>query len=306
MTTQEKQLRFPQLPLDAWEDSKITLHLWLQIVGKVHLVLMPKRNHWWNITFLVSPHGLQSRPIPHAKGSFEFEFDFQKHQFEIRTSWGEVSGFELMDGLSVAKFHAQFFEALRQLSIEAEIIAIPYDHPSKEPFDQCESYNSYNKEYVHRFWQVLVSVDQVFKKFAARFYGKVSPSQLYWHHMDLAITRFSGKEGPALPASSTQADREAYSHEVISAGFWAGDEQVRGAAFYSYTYPSPEGLDQEPLSPSAANWIDSNGSPMATLMYDDLIQAEDPEKDLLAFLQSSYEAGAKLAQWPAGLDHIYA
>ncbi|MEM9325937.1 MAG: DUF5996 family protein [Bacteroidota bacterium] len=301
MTDREKSVRFPKLPLEAWEEAKITLHLWLQIVGKVQLALMPKRNHWWNITFLVSAKGLSSRPIPEARGTFEFEFDFQSHQFVICTSWGPSQHFELEDGLSVAAFHAKFFAALEALAIEAKIIPVPYDHPCKEPFAECETHQSYHPEYVHKFWQVLVTVDQIFKKFAGRYYGKVSPSQLYWHHMDLAVTRFSGEEGPALPDSSTQADKEAYSHEVISAGFWAGDEQVRGAAFYSYTYPSPEGLDQEPLLPAAAQWIEANGSPMASMMYDDLIKSDDPESDLLDFLQSTYDAGAKRAQWSEDL-----
>ena len=205
--------------------------------------------------------------------------------------------------MTVADFHTEFFNLLTALGIEAKIIPIPYDHPCKEPFATCESYHSYQKDYVHRFWQVLVQVDNLFKEFAGRFYGKVSPSQLYWHHMDLAVTRFSGEEGPGLPGSATQADKEAYSHEVISAGFWAGDETVRGAAFYCYTYPAPSDLDKEPLEPSSAQWVDSNGSPMAVLMYDDLIKNEDPKKDLLAFLESSYQAGAKLADWPLDQFH---
>ncbi|MEL7148600.1 MAG: DUF5996 family protein, partial [Bacteroidota bacterium] len=191
-----------------------------------------------------------------------------------------------------------FFDALIALDIEAKIIPVPYDHPCTESFHECETYKSYQAEYVHRFWQVLLLVDGAFKEFAGKYIGKVSPSQIYWHHMDLAVTRFSGKEGPALPETSTVADKEAYSHEVISAGFWAGDENVRGAAFYSYTYSSPDGLDQEHLQPSTANWVDSNGSPMAVLMYDDLLKEADPRQALMDFLQSSYDAGAKRAGWP--------
>ncbi|MEO1050975.1 MAG: DUF5996 family protein [Bacteroidota bacterium] len=299
--TISKNDQFPPLPLEAWEDSKITLHLWLQIIGKIKLDLMPKRNHWWNITFHVSSKGLTSGPIPHEKGSFHFEFDFLSHRLEVATSWGSSESFELKNGLTVAAFHQQVFSILENLGIKAEIVAVPYDHPCEEPFQECETYQSYNAEYVQRFWRVLIAVDNVFKAFSGRFYGKVSPSHIYWHHMDLAVTRFSGDEGPALPDTSTIADKEAYSHEVISAGFWAGDEQVRGAAFYCYTYPAPEGLDKEPLSPSYAQWIDSNGSPMATMMYDDLIQSEDPQADLMAFLESAYQAGAKLAKWPEKL-----
>lgn len=289
--------QFPELPLEKWEESKITLHLWLQIVGKIKLDLMPKRNHWWNITFKLSPKGLTSGPIPHQKGSFQIDFNLVDHQLEINNSWGQQKSFPLEDGLSVAKFHEKVFAALNELDIESKILSKPYDHPCEEPFHECETHHTYQPVEVNRFWQVLVQVDNIFKEFAGKYYGKVSPSQLYWHHMDLAITRFSGKQGPTLPDSSTIADREAYSHEVISAGFWAGDEEVRGAAFYSYTYPSPEGLDQEPLRPAAANWIESNGSPMALLMYDDLIKEANPKQALLDFLQTAYNAGAKKANW---------
>ncbi|MEM7549902.1 MAG: DUF5996 family protein [Bacteroidota bacterium] len=289
--------QFPELPLEAWEESKITLHLWLQIIGKVKLDLMPKRNHWWNITLFVSPSGITSGPIPYGSGCFQFDFNFMSHSFSTSTSWGNAISFDLFDGLSVRQFHNQFFDGLKSLGINSKIIGVPYDHPCKEPFAECETHKSYNTEYVQRFWQALITVDGVFKEFSGRFYGKVSPSQIYWHHMDLAATRFNGKKGPELSTDSTIADKEAYSHEVISAGFWAGDENVRGAAFYSYTYPSPEGIDQEPLRPASANWIDANGSPMAMLMYDDLLKEKDPRAELLNFLESSYAAGAKLANW---------
>ena len=296
----------PELPLEAWEDTQITLHLWLQIVGKAKLALMPHRNHWWNITFLVSNKGLTSNTIPHEHGNFQFDFDFIQHRFELTTSWGHTSGFDLVDGLTVAGFHQKFFHLLHEIGVEVQIWGVPYDHPCKEPFAECETHSRYQKDYVNRFWRALVFVDNAFKEFSGRFYGKVSPSQLYWHHMDLAVTRFSGEEGPALPDTSTVADKEAYSHEVISAGFWSGDQNVRGAAFYAYVYPSPEGLDNEKLEPAAASWQDANGSPMAMLMYDDLLKSDQPKEDLLAFLESSYQAGAKLAQWPPSLNGPHA
>lgn len=305
MESTNRTIKLPEVPLEAWEESKTTLHLWLQIVGKAKLFLMPKRNHWWNITFRVSAKGLTSGPIPDPRGNFQFDFDFQEHVFEINTSWGDHPSFKLEDGLSVAGFHSKFLNALNELGIYVKISALPYDHPCKEPFAECETHKSYDPEYVNRFWRVLVFVDNVFKEFSGRFYGKVSPSQLYWHHMDLAVTRFSGNKGPELPETSTIADKEAYSHEVISAGFWAGDEIVRGAAFYSYTYPSPEGLDQKPLQPEYASWQDANGSPMASMMYDDLLKSPNPREDLLDFLESSYQAGAKLANWPKDLEKTF-
>jgi len=294
---------FPPLPLEAWEDSKITLHLWMQIVGKIKLDLVPRKNHWWHITFFISPKGITSGTIPDDRGSFQVDFNFLEHKLELLTSWGKYESFDLMDGLTVKAFHRQFFEILYKLEIPARITPVPYDHPCTEPFAECETHKSYDKEYVSNFWKALVTTDNVFNEFSAKFYGKVSPSHIYWHHMDLAVTRFSGKPGPGLAEGSTEADKDAYSHEVISAGFWAGDDNVRGAAFYSYTYPSPEGIDKEKLFPSKALWQDSNGSPMALLMYDDLIKLDNPKAHLLNFLQSSYDAGAKLAGWSSEFNY---
>ena len=289
--------QFPELPLEAWEDSKITLHLWLQIAGKIKLDLVPRKNHWWHITFFISPKGITSGFIPDERGTFQVDFNFIDHKLEFVTSWGDYEFFDLEDGLTVKAFHRQFFEILYKLKIPARITPVPYDHPCTERFDECETHKSYDPHYVTKFWKALITIDNVFKEFSGRFYGKVSPSQMYWHHMDLAVTRFSGKKGPGLPEGSTEADKDAYSHEVISAGFWAGDENVRGAAFYSYTYPSADGIDKEKLFPESASWQEVNGSPMAMLMYDDLIRTADPKTELLNFLQSSYSAGAKLAKW---------
>lgn len=275
----------------------------MQIVGKVKLDIMPRRNHWWHITLFVSPTGITTGAMPDARGTFQIDFDFTNHKVELITSWGDYEAFDLIDGLSVKAFHRQFFEILYKLKIPARITPVPYDHTCKEPFDQCETHKSYDPKMVFTFWQTLIGVDNVFKEFSSKFYGKVSPSQIYWHHMDLAVTRFSGKPGPGLPEGSTEADKDAYSHEVISAGFWAGDENVRGAAFYSYTYPSPNGLENEKLYPLEATWDLSSGSPMAILMYDDLIKMENPKAELANFLQSSYDAGAKLAGWPKELNY---
>ena len=173
--------------------------------------------------------------------------------------------------MSVAEFYENLFGIFKKLNIAVKIIATPYDIPAeKKPFSQIDNFHFYQAEYVERFWRILVWVSQVFNKFSGRFYGKTSPVQLYWHHMDITVTRFSGKKGAPLPAEAKTSDKDAYSHEVISFGFWAGDEKMRAPAFYSYTYPSPEGLNQRELQPATANWVDNNGSPMALLMYHDI------------------------------------
>ncbi len=292
-------MSLPALPLDQWEQSKITLNFFLQVAGKIRLNLMPRKNHWWYVTFYVSSTGLTSHPIPLQDGlhTFEISFNFIKHQVELSTSRGEIHSFPLEDGLIVAAFYQKISGLLKKIGIELEINGSPIDMPSQAHFKDIEEYHAYKPEYVERFWRALTWVDHVFKEFSGRFYGKTCPVHVYWHHMDLAVTRFSGKRAPAVDPGARLIEKDAYSHEVISFGFWAGDENVRGAAFYAYTHPSPEGLDQEPLLPSTASWQDSNGSPMGMLMYDDVRNADDPKQALLDFLESAYQAGAKLANW---------
>lgn len=289
---------YPKLPLEAWEDSKITLHLYLQIVGKIMLKMKVRKNHWWHMTFRLSDRGLTTGPIPYEDGYFTILFDLVNHQVHISTSSNGMAAFGLHDGLSVAFFYDRLFSALHSLNIHCEIQGVPFDHPCKEPFDVCTTYHHYDKKYIHRFWLILQHVGLIFEQFSGEFIGKVSPVQLYWHHMDLAVTRFNGEEAPKMPETARISDRDAYSHEVISAGFWAGDEQVRGPAFYSYTYPSPSELESKTIEPAEAWWDMSSGSPMAMLMYDDLIRHDNPDKTLLEFLRSTYNAGAKLAGWP--------
>lgn len=291
--------KLPSLPLDEWEQSKMTLHLYLQIAGKIRMASMPRRNHWWNLTFYVSPRGLTTHAIPFNKGldTFEITLDFLRHQVDVMSSQGELRSFQLHDGLSVASFYQQLFTCLNELGIEVEIVDKPYDLPVTRPFPEITEYSAYQQEYVQRFWRILMWVDGVFKEFSGRFYGKTCPVHLYWHHMDLAVTRFSGKRGPELQADMNISEKDAYSHEVISFGFWAGDDNVRGPAFYSYVYPSPQGLDKQPLKPASASWVDSNGSSMAMLMYDDLRQEDDPRQALLDFMETAYQAGARLANW---------
>ena len=290
-----EKLVLPPLPIEEWEDTKNTLHLFFQIIGKIRLKLFPKTNHWWHVTLYLSPRGMTTRPIPYGNMIFEIEFDFIDHKLVIKTSEGGYEAFSLVN-ISVAEFYNKVFSTLGELGIDQKIVATPYDVPfSKTPFESDNEHSSYDKEYVNRYWKILIQINSVFEEFRAEFTGKSTPVHLYWHHADLAVTRFSGKRGPEL-TSGTNADREAYSHEVISFGFWAGDDNVRAPAFYSYTYPEPEGLASEPLMPEKALWNTDNGA-MAVLMYDDIRVMDDPRQAILDFMESAYAAGAKLADW---------
>ncbi len=297
MEMTEESLLFPEMPLDSWRPTKNTLHLYLQIVGKIRLRIHPRVNHWWHVTLYVSPRGLTTRSIPYAGGNFEIEFDFKEHALKMRTSEGRSEDFALYDGLSVADFYASVFAKLAKLGIKPEIWAVPYEAPSTTPFAEDHENRSYDKEYVERFHQILVAVDDIFEEFRGRFTGKSTPVHLFWHSFDLALTRFSGKAAPPIPEAN-MVTREAYSHEVISFGFWFGDDKpnsVAAPAFYSYTAPKPDGLEQEPLRPDAAKWTPDGG--MALLMYDDVRKAENPREVILDFLESAYQAGATCAGW---------
>ncbi len=293
----DKSPAFPPLPLDEWKRTKNTLHLYLQIVGKIRLRMFPRQNHWWHVPFYVSTRGLTTRPIPFKGGNFEIEFDFIDHKLKISTSAGNRREFDLHDGLTVAEFYRKVFENLEELGIEANIRAVPYEAPSTTPFDEDEENESYDKEYIERFRRILIGVNDIFEEFRGSFTGKQTPVHLFWHSFDLALTRFSGKAAEVREDAGT-VEREAYSHEVISFGFWAGDENVPAPAFYSYTAPEPQGLTDEKLKPDAAFWNTDKGA-MALLMYDDARKTENPRETILQFLESAYQAGAKRADWNA-------
>lgn len=295
---------FPPLPLDAWADSKETLHLMCQIVGKVRLALHPKQNHWWHVTLYVDTRGLTTRPIPYGGALVEIAFDLLDHTLVVSTSAGERRSIPLA-GLSVAAFYERLRDALGELGVEAHILARPYDHASKTPFPEDHAHAAYDGDAVTRYWHALRQINAVFEVFRGRFVGKATPVHLFWHSFDLAYTRFSGKAAPM--EGGTRADREAYSHEVISFGFWAGDDSMPAPAFYGYAYPEPAGLRDEKLAPDAARWAEQRGGSMALLMYDDLRRAADPNGTLLAFLESAYQGAARRAGWPvAELAHRYA
>ena len=286
---------WPSLPLEEWEASKNTLHLYCQIVGKIRLALTPRLNHWWNVTLYVSSRGLTTGPIPFGDDVFEIEFDFLDHQLLIHTSGGQLRVITLR-AQPVADFYRELMAALSSLGIVVTILPRPFGVPMTTPFAEDIEHTAYDGEYVARFWRVLLLVDEVLKEFRARFIGKCSPVHLFWHSFDLAVTRFSGRRAPVLEGVDP-VSREAYSHEVISAGFWAGDAKVRAPAFYSYTAPAPEGLTDEVIRPSAAAWQQLPTGSMALLMYDDVRGSDEPRQALLYFLQSTYEAGANRAHW---------
>src|SRR5687767_9431895 len=288
---------FPEMPLEAWRPTKNTLHPFAQIVGKIRLALHPRLNHWWHVPLYVSPRGLTTRTIPYRGGNFEIELDFRDHAVKIRTNKGEIEDFALYDGLTVADFHDSLFSNLAKLGIEPKIRGIPYEAPSTTPFAKDTEHSAYDKKYVERFHKILVAVDDILQEFRGRFIGKSTPVHMFWHSFDLALTRFSGKPAPVRDGAN-RVEREAYSHEVISFGFWFGDDKtVPAPAFYSYTAPEPAGLADEPLSPAEAKWGESNGAHLALLMYDEVRLIADTRSVVLEFLESAYEAGAKRANW---------
>jgi hypothetical protein len=284
---------FPPLPLEEWEESKETLHRYAQIVGKVRLARSPFRNHWWHVPLYVTTRGLTTSPIPDKHITFEISFDLMDNRLVVSTSEGEGFAFA-MDDLPVAEFYRKLFDGLGTLGLEVSINATPFGFDDEHTLADNTFHCVCDREYVRRYWSVLVQVDQIFKEFAGRFNGKTSPVHLFWHSFDLAMTRFSGRRAPERNGAD-KVTREAYSHEVISFGFWPGDRNVRSPAFYAYAAPEPEGLAGQPLEPEAAFWATEGG--MALLMYDDLRKMDSPKSALLEFLESAYQAGAKTAGW---------
>jgi uncharacterized protein DUF5996 len=281
-------LSWPALPLDAWRDTCQTLQLWTQIAGKVRLTLAPRVNHWWNVTLYVNARGLTTSAIPYGGLAFEMQFDFLDHRLDLLTSEGRRTSVTLAPQ-PVAEFYTKVMSALGSLGIHVAINTKPQELPNPIPFDQDFQHRSYDPEYAHRFWRVLVSTDAVLQEFRGRFLGKCSPVQFFWGSFDLACTRFSGRPAPPRQGVITS---EAYSHECISAGFWPG-EGFGQPAFYSYTAPAPAGLRDEPGA--ARFWSDALSE--FVLPYDEVRHAESPRAALLDFLQATYSAGAKRAGW---------
>lgn len=291
--------RWPELPYAAWKDTRDTLHLWTQIVGKIRLALTPWRNHSWHVTLYVTPRGLTTSPIPHSGGSFSIDFDFIDHVLWMRTSDGRVRQMMLRP-MPVAEFYAGLMAALGELGIVVRINRMPNEIPDAVPFDQDRVHSAYDPDYANRFWRVLLASHDVMAHFRTAFLGKVSPVHFFWGSFDLAVTRFSGRTAPrhpgGVPNLPDQVAQEAYSHEVSSAGFWpGGGGPVEYAAFYSYAYPAPEGFSAARVRPAQAMW--SNELAEFLLAYDAVRTARDPDATLMEFLQSTYEAAADLGKW---------
>jgi len=287
--------RWPPLPLNEWQKTYRTLHMWAQIVGKVRMTLSPPLNHWWHVALYVNSRGLTTGPIPYPPGVFEIQFDFQKHELHISTSEGPGPSRPLRDE-SVASFYSGIFETLASLGIEVEINPMPQEVADAVPFDRDYANCSYDPEYANRFWRILVSSSKVLQRFRAGFTGKCSPVHFFWGSFDLACTRFSGRPAPARKGVISGP---AYSHEVSSAGFWPGGGAVNDAAFYAYAAPSPAGLDVERIQPEEASWNRDLGE--FILMYDDLRRSRAPEAKLMSFLESTYASAARLAGWDRSL-----
>ncbi|HSK91528.1 MAG TPA: DUF5996 family protein [Euzebyales bacterium] len=285
----------PPMPLEAWADTKATLHRFAQIIGKIRLAASQRSNHWWNVPFHVTGSGITTRPMGDAP-VFTIDFDFVDHRLVIRTLDGRHLSLPLA-GHSVATFYRDTLDALAALGIDVTIERPwPFGLGDATPFAQDTGHAAYDPRWVTRYWQVLTRVALILEAFAARFSGKTSPVHHFWHTFDIAVTRFSERRIDH-PPEVDPVTREAYSREVISSGFWFGDEQSPAPAFYSYTAPEPPGLATEPLQPAAAEWVAQNGSHLAVLRYDDVRAQADPPATALAFLERAYRAGARLAGW---------
>ena len=283
---------WPALPLKEWRGTRDTLHMWTQIVGKVRLALTPHVNHWWNVPLYVSARGLTTSPMAYQDRIFEIEFDFIDHTLRIQCSDGSLATLDLRPQ-TVADFYEEVMEALHGLGIDVKIWPMPVEIPNPIRFDQDQIHKSYDADYVNRWWRALVSIDDVFKEFRTRFIGKVSPVHFWWGSFDHAVTRFSGRLAP--PREGADAITvEAYSHEVISHGFWPGGNGVQ-AAFYAYSAPEPAGLSEQSVKPAAGFY--SQDMKEFLMPYDAVRQSPSPEEALMDFCQSTYEAGANLARW---------
>ncbi|WP_317156927.1 DUF5996 family protein [[Mycobacterium] appelbergii] len=287
---------WPALRVDDWTDTRDTLHMWAQIIGKIRLSRAPLVNHWWQVTLYVSPRGLTTSAIPGPTGVFDIEFDFVDHRLHIRSSDGQTRHVTL-EPKSVADFYAETVAALDELGIPVQIQARPNEVDPSIPFADDRVHRSYDADAVHLFWQQLVAADRVLHEFRSHFMGKVSPVHFFWGAMDLACTRFSGRTAPQHPGGAPNCGDwvmvEGYSHELSSCGFWPGGGEE--GAFYAYAYPEPSGFADYRVGPQEAFYSKENGQFL--LPYEAVRTAASPERALLEFLTTTYEAAAECGNW---------
>ncbi|WP_066902605.1 DUF5996 family protein [Mycolicibacterium houstonense] len=287
---------WPSLRVSDWEPTRDTLHMWTQIVGKVRLTHSPLLNHWWQVTFYVSPRGLTTSSIPYGDRVFDMEFDFVDHVLAIRTSDGG-SATVALTAKPVAEFYTETLSALRTLGIEAGISAAPNEVDPAIPFAEDHQHASYDPRAANLFWRQLIQAHRVIGEFRSHFIGKVSPVHFFWGSFDMACTRFSGRPAPTHPGGAPNCGDwvmvEGYSHELSSCGFWPGGGEE--GAFYAYAYPEPEGFADYTVGPDAAFY--SADFKQFLLPYEAVRTAPDPDRALLEFLQSSYAAAADLGGW---------
>ena len=297
-TTNDSSPLWPELPYAAWKDTYATLHLWTQIVGKIRLAQTPWLNHSWHVTLYVSPLGLTTSLIPYGHRTFQLEFDFSKHELRASTDDGSHRAIRLAPR-SVAEFYSDVRRALSELGIHVQIFEIPNEMAEPIRFSEDQLHCSYDARYVGRLWRIFLQVNRVLFDFRTSFIGKCSPVHFFWGSFDLAVTRFSGRRAPlhpgGVPYLPDAVTREAYSHEVSSAGFWPGSVGIEYPAFYSYAYPEPPGFSSAAVRPVEAFYHE--GLSEFILPYDAVRGADSPDRVLMDFLVSTYEAAASTGHW---------
>ena len=287
------KISLPELPLTEWEDTLATLHMWSQIVGKIALARTPLINHFWNVTFRITPRGFRTLPLDNDGNAFMMEFDFIAHELVIRCETGDTRRVKL-EPRSVAEFYSAVMDALKELKIDVKIWTMPVEVENPIRFTEDTQHASHDAEYVERLRKILIWTNSVFEEFRSRFIGKNSPVHFFWGRFDLAVTRFNGERAPEREGAD-YITREAYSHKVISHGFWCGGGAVREPAFYSYAAPEPDGFKDAKILPAQGYYHKDLGE--FILPYEAVRQSDEPEKTLLDFLQSTYDAAADLGQW---------
>lgn len=293
-----KSENWPLIAYKQWEPTCTTLHLWTQIVGKARLAQTPWINHSWHATFYLTARGFTTSTIPYGPRAFQVDFDFIDDALRIATSDGAIATVDLAPR-SIADFYAVFRGSLAKLGLDIAIHDRPNELPEAVPFANDKAPRPYDADAVRRFWRALLHAERILLRFRSGFLGKVSPVHLFWGGLDLAVTRFSGRRAPRHPGGAPHLPKavnvEAYSHEVSSAGFWAGGSGADDAAFYSYAYPEPAGFRTASVRPDGARYEAPLG--LFLLPYETVRSSSDPDATLLEFLQSTYEAAANLGAW---------